>query len=110
MVMYIVIGYVAVILTGIAQVLLKKGSSRQGSLLSMYLNFFTLAGYIILFGVTLMNLYIYRYLDVKYGVILLPFTFIVVNLLSFFILKERLSKMQLTGSGIIVLGVAIFNL
>ncbi len=107
---YIVIGYVAVILTGVAQLLLKKGSSRQCGFLSMYLNRQTVAGYTILFWVTLMNLYIYRYLDIKYGVILLPFTFVVVNLLSFFILKEKLSKMHVAGSGLIILGVLIFNL
>ncbi len=107
---YILLGYIAVLLTGFAQVLLKKGSRSQHGLLSMYLNFYTLTGYVVMFCVTLLNLYIYRYLDVKYGVIFLPFTFVTVSVLSYLLLKERLGAMQVVGSAIVILGVIVFNL
>ena len=109
MLYYLTIGYIAVILTGIAQIFLKKGSSIQNSAFSMYLNYYTISGYIIMLCVTLLNLYIYKFIDVKYGVILLPFTFIIVNLLSYIILQERLNKKQIFGSIIILTGVIIFN-
>ncbi|PID27453.1 MAG: hypothetical protein CR982_05785 [Candidatus Cloacimonadota bacterium] len=108
--MLIILGYLGVLLTGFAQLLLKKGSSKQNSKLSIYLNKFTILGYFLMLVVTLLNLYVYRYLDVKYGVIFLPFTFVVVNFLSYFILKESFSKNQLLSTLIIVIGVVVFNM
>ena len=110
MVIYLTLGYIGVLLTGVAQICLKKGSNIQSSSLSIYINAYTLGGYALMFCVTLINLYIYRYLDIKYGVILLPFTFIVVNILSFLLLKERLGKTQLVGSSVILFGVVVFNM
>ncbi len=112
MVKYIIVGFLAVLLTAIAQLLLKKGAQKtnQGSLVRLFLNTYTLAGYGLFVVVTVMNVYVYRYLPLKFGVIFLPFTFIFVSLLAYFFLKERLSRTQKRGALIILCGVVIFNL
>jgi len=111
MLRYYIAGLSGVFLTAFCQILLKTGAKKgeQKRLIYSFLNFSTLAGYFILFIVTLFNLYAYKGLPLKTAVILLPITFILVTSLSFLILKEEFTKQQFLGAGFIVMGVIFFN-
>ena len=113
MLKFFIIAFAAVILTAFAQVLLKIGAVRNAKFstwIKQYLNIYVLTGYGIFFIVTIMNLYAYKYLPVKYAIIFLPFTFIFVTLFSFFFFKEELTKRQLISYFIIIVGVIVYNL
>jgi drug/metabolite transporter (DMT)-like permease len=106
------IAFVAVILTALAQVLLKAGANKNRhhtGLAKQYLNFQVITGYTVFLLVTVVNVYAYRILPLKYAVILLPFTFIFVTLFSVLFLKEKMSKRQLISFLIILTGILIYN-
>jgi len=109
---YYLILIVAVFITAFCQLLLKLGAlhgKTRGSLIHSYLNPYTIVGYFLMFIVTLLNTYAYKYVELKINVILLPMTFVLVALLSFWVLKENFSKNQVIGSAIILAGIVVFN-
>jgi drug/metabolite transporter (DMT)-like permease len=60
--------------------------------------------------VVVLNTYALTKLPLITGIIFNPFVYIIVALLSITILKEKMSRNQLIGSAIIILGVVIFTL
>jgi drug/metabolite transporter (DMT)-like permease len=113
MVKYIIISSIAVLLTAIAQILLKVGANKNRgsqSLIKQYLNIYIFAGYCVFFGVTVINLYVYKFLPIKLAVVFLPFVFIFVAVFSFLVFNETLTKKQLISYIIIIIGVVIYNL
>ena len=111
MIIYFLIAYLAVVLTAAAQVLLKIGANRNKDLgfIKLYINSLTILGYGIMGFTTLLNLYVYKFLDLKYAVIIIPFTFLFVAVLSYFLLKEKVTRNQFLGYAVIMIGVLIFN-
>lgn len=108
---YIILGFTGSVLAAISQVMLKQGANKdQGALkLAIYLNYYTATGYLLMILVTLINLYVFKYLELKYALIFFPTTFIAVILLSKVIIKERINKRDWITYIIIIIGVVIFN-
>jgi uncharacterized membrane protein len=100
----------AAVLTAIAQVVLKKGSSNNSSLLSVYANTYTISGYSLMFLVTLLNLYAYRIVPLKFYVVVIPFTTALVCLLSIKLLNDTLTRSQTIGLLSILLGIVLFHI
>jgi drug/metabolite transporter (DMT)-like permease len=98
--------------TGIAQIILKRGANKKANskVLNFFINPYTISGYFLMFSVTLINLFIFKHLDLKFAIVFLPSTFILVLLLSKLILKEKLSKKNLLSYIMIISGIIIFNL
>ena len=110
---YYAIAVVAVFITAFCQILLKLGAmhgKKRNSLVFSYLNIYTTSGYFLLFVVTLMNTYAYTHIELKIATILMPSTFVLVALLAFTMLNEKISKNQLVGSAIIIVGIIVFNI
>lgn len=110
---YYLVAIAAAVITAFSQLLLKLGAlhgNKRGSLLFSYLNLNTIIGYCLLLVVTLLNVYAYKYIDLKIAIVLLPMVFVLVALLSFTVLKETFSNNDLIGSAIILVGIVVFNL
>lgn len=109
---HLVVALVAVVMTALGQVLLKLGArrGRPGRPLSIYLNPFTISGYGLMFLVTLLNVYALKVLPLKIFVILLPMIFLLVALVSVLALRERMTKRQVLGSIVILIGIAVYYL
>lgn len=109
---YIFIGYLGVFLTAIAQLTLKFATIKYNNKgrMKFFINPFTLIGYTILLLVTLLNLYIFQFLDLKYVFMFLPTTYILIPILSYFFLKEKISRRQLVQYALIFFGIIVFNL
>ncbi len=108
---YYVIASIAVVLTSFCQLMLKLGvmhGSKSMTTLRIYLNFYTLGAYSLLFVATLLSVYAFKYLPLKVSVVLQPVNYLLVALLSFWVLNETLSKRQTMGIGIILLGMVLF--
>jgi len=113
MLKYLFIAFAAVVLTAFAHVLLKLGATRNLKYswrLKQYMNFYVCTGYLIFIFVTIMNVYSYKYLPLKYAIIILPFTFIFVTLFSIIFFKETIKKRQWISYILIIIGIVIYNL
>ena len=111
MLKYYFAAFLSVFLTAISQLLFKLGANyaSRRSVFFVYINPYSLSAYTILLAVTLLSVYAYTKLPVKLAVVLLPFTYILVGLFSFLFLKEKITRTQLIGTGIIIMGICIFG-
>lgn len=107
MIVNFILATIVSIVTGISQVLLKIGANKNTGI-RIFLNKFTIIGYIFFFFVTILNLQIYRELDIKYMSIFLPLGFFFVMLFSVTILKEKITFKNKIGLFTILLGIIIF--
>lgn len=100
-----------VFVSSIAQILLKKSANiERENKLKEYLNFKTIFAYGIFFGATLCTLFAYKYIPLTMGTILETTGYIFITVLSYFFLKEKISKKKLIGLIIIIIGVLIFSI
>ena len=100
-----------VIISALAQVLLKKSANiERENKLKEYLNFKTIFAYAIFFGATLCTVFAYKYVLLSMGPILGTTEYIFVAILSYWLLKEKISKKKLIGLITIVIGVLVFSI
>lgn len=113
MIFSLLLVFLAVLLTGISQVLLKIGSSHQGkpknTFLAPYLNLPILSAYALLFCVTAISVIVLKEIPLKvyYAIVSLNFVFVIV--LSHGLLKEKIYRTHIYAAVLITLGVLIFN-
>jgi multidrug transporter EmrE-like cation transporter len=105
--------FLAILLTGISQVLLKTGSSRNGEgrfrAFSMYLNAPTLTAYGLLLVTTVISVIVLREIPLKVFYAIASLNFLVVAGLSYWLLKERVDREMIFALALIVAGVLVFN-
>ena len=100
-----------VIISALAQILLKKSADiERENKLKEYLNFKTIFAYSIFFGATLCSVFAYKYVPLSMGPILGTTEYIFVAVLSYFLLKEKISRKKLIGLITIIVGVLIFSI
>lgn len=109
MIIYSGIYLIGVIISSFAQILLKKSAdTKHESLIKEYLNFKTLFAYAVFFGATLCSVFAYKYVPLSVGPILESTQYIFIAVLSYFFLKEKVSKKKLIGLATIIAGVIIY--
>ena len=97
-------------ISAVSQILLKKSSQKEyKNRLSEYLNPHVIIAYAIFFLATLCTVFAYKYLPLSMGPILGAVEYIFVAVLSYFLLKESISKKKLLGLLIIIFGVFVFS-
>ena len=100
-----------VIISALAQILLKKSADvERENKLKEYLNFKTIFAYGIFFGATLYTVLAYKYVPLSMGPILGTTEYVFVAILSYFMLKEKVSKKKMLGLITIIFGVLIFSI
>lgn len=104
--LYLILFIGSIFLASYSQILLKKGTREQ----NIYINKYTIMGYGIMFLSTILTLVGYRYIDLSLGQILQSLSFIFVILFSYIFLKEKITKQEIIGFMIIVIGLIIFNI
>jgi drug/metabolite transporter (DMT)-like permease len=109
---YFIIGFIGVLITSLAQILLKYAAikKKESSFILFFINKYTIVGYTLMFSVTIINLYIFKYIELKYALVFLPSSFILVLIFSKFMLNENFDKRDWWAYLIILLGVIIFNI
>lgn len=96
----------SVFIASLSQILLKMGSQNEKQL---YLNKYTIGGYAILILSTLCTVIAYKTTKLSTGVLLESLSYIFVPCLSYYILKEKMSKKRIIGMFIIITGIIIFS-
>ncbi len=99
------------VVAGISQILLKKSAGRTySSWLRSYLNPYVITSYGLLFGTTILGVLALRYIPLVLSAAFAASGQIIVPLLSYIFLKEKICKKRLIGMAIIVIGIFIFSL
>lgn len=100
-----------IFIAAVAQIILKKSAliKREREIFN-YLNPYVISAYIIQFGTILANMIIHRYIDFKVYSAFAGLSYVFVILLSKVFLKEDITRKRWLGMGLIVAGVAVFNL
>ncbi len=97
--------------SAVSQLLLKQSANQEHKNgLAEYLNWRVIVAYGIFASVLLANTYAYTQVDLKYGPVLDTFTYVFVFLLSWLVLREKITRGKLVGNLIIILGVLIYTM
>lgn len=107
--------FFAMLLTGISQVLLKRGAGKnvgraEVGFLVPYLNWFTICAYCLLLLTTILVIIALRVIPLKLVYAISSLNFVVVVGLSWLFFKEEVSNRMHIGIGLIVIGIIVFNL
>lgn len=109
---FILLMFLAVIISSFSQILLKKGAQKTyDSLLKEYLNPHVIFGYALMILATLTNILAYSGgVEYKNGPVIETMGFILVMILSRWAFDEKITKRKLCGNMLILVGVVIFYL
>lgn len=108
---FMLLMFAGTLFTAISQILLKQSAQKTYKHpIYEYLNWRVIVAYGIFFGVLLLNTYAYSKVDLKYGPVIDSFAYVFILLLSWLILKEKISKGKLIGNLIIIAGILIYTM
>ena len=97
----------AAFLTALSHVLIKISINKYKNI---FLSRKLLIACTLLISVTLITITAYKYIGLKYGIVLSSSSYIFIILLSKFILKEKISLKAFFGSALITMGIIIFSI
>ena len=100
----------AIMITAFSQLLLKSGASGQKTWLASFLNWKTMTGYVMFGMVTVLNVFAMQKIQLKIMAAWIALTYILVVVLSRYILKEYLCQTQIIGCLLIGIGILVFSL
>jgi len=110
MVKYVLIFLLSVSIASISQILLKKSATiDRTNKISEYLNIYVISSYGLLFISTLLTLYAYKEIKLSIGMVLETVSYILVPILSYFILREKINKRQILAMLLIILGILVYS-
>ena len=105
---YIAIYIFSVLISSVAQILLKlSAGEKHENLLKEYMNWKVIVAYGILFCASLITIYAYKGLPLSYGIVLESCGYVFVTILSYIILKEKIGKKKALGMICILIGIFI---
>ena len=111
MLKYILIFLFSVLISSVAQIILKKSAGKKhDSFIKEYLNFRVMGAYLIFFLSTLLTMYAYTGVPLTLGALLESAGYIYIPILSFFILKEKITPRMVVGSLFIICGIIVYNI
>ena len=100
-----------VLVSSISQIILKKSAQIDyGSRIKEYLNPRVIFAYIMFFGAMLCSVWAYKVIPLSLGPILESAGYIFVAALSYFFLKEKITKKKFIGLSVIIIGIIIYAL
>ena len=102
MIKYIGLFIMSILIASFSQIILKKGAC-QGNI---YINKYTICGYTLMIISTFFG---YKGVTLSLGQILQSLSFIFVIILSKLFLKEKISKKQVIGIIIIIIGIIVYS-
>lgn len=108
---YSLIMVVSALVSAFSQIMLKKSAQKSyTSKLREYLNPFVITAYGLFFGCTLISMYALKVVPLSMAPILEATGYIFVAVLSYIFLKEKLTRKQILGMGVIILGIVIYTI
>ena len=107
--LYYLLGLASVLVADISQLILKRAAVREyKSWIHSYLNVRVILAYGMFFGSTLLNLFALRKLPLSLSPMWQSMGQVFVALLSYFVLRERITRKKLLGMALIICGIMCF--
>ncbi len=104
----VIIYLVTPLVSAVSQLILKKAADNpRYTGLRFYLNPPVILAYALFFGCMLLNVFALRTLDLTVASVLEASGYLYVMLLSYFFLKEKITRRKLIGNLVIVLGIVL---
>lgn len=108
---YVIIFLISVLISSVSQILLKKSAQKEyQDIISEYLNIRVIMSYGLFFVSTLLTMYAYKGVPLSFGALLEASGYIYVPVLSYFFLKERITKLKIIGAVFIIFGICCYSL
>ncbi|MBR0373982.1 MAG: EamA family transporter [Mogibacterium sp.] len=102
---------VSILISVFSQILLKISANKTyPSHLREYLNPHVIIAYGMFFISTILTMLALKYVPLSSGPVLESLSYVLVPVLSYFILKESLNRRKILGMAVILAGVFLFNL
>lgn len=99
------------LVAGISQILLKKSAEKTYKVWwRSYVNPYVIIGYGLLFGTTILGVLALRFIPLTLSAALAASGQVIVPVLSYFVLHEKISKKRWIGMALIVIGIIVFSL
>ena len=96
------------VMAALSQILLKKAADDDRYTgIRFYLNWKVIFAYALFFGCMLLNVIALRYIDLSLGSLMEAASYLYVMLLSWLILKEKITRRKLIGNALILLGIVL---
>ncbi|MCL2197378.1 MAG: EamA family transporter [Defluviitaleaceae bacterium] len=106
---YMLVAFSAVVISSLAQVLLKKSSGeKKKHFLFDYLNLKVCTAYGMIFLCIPLMIYAFTGMYYRYGAVIESLAYLLIMMFSRFFLGERITRRRILGNCMIVLGVFIF--
>lgn len=106
---HILIMVFGVVIAGAAQLLLKAAAQKKYRYwIRQYLNIYVVAGYSIMVLSTICTVTAYKVVPLSVAPACEAFGQVIVAILSWTVLKEKMNRKKITGLSVILLGIAIF--
>ena len=108
---FMLIMFAGTFFTAISQILLKQSADKTYTHpLLEYLNWRVILSYMIFAAVLLLNTYAFTKVEMKYGAVIDTCSYFFVMILSWIILKEKITKKRIIRNLLIMSGVSIYTL
>jgi drug/metabolite transporter (DMT)-like permease len=96
------------VMAALSQILLKKAADDDRYTgIRFYLNWKVILAYALFFGCMLLNVIALRYIDLSLGSLMEAASYLYVMLLSWLILKEKITRRKLIGNALILTGIVL---
>lgn len=107
---YSCIMILSALVSSVSQIMLKKSAQKSyETKLKEYLNPFVIVAYMLFFGCTLISMLALKVVPLSMAPILEATGYIFVAILGYIFLKEKLTKKQLIGMILIIIGIVIYS-
>ena len=101
---------ISILISSVSQIMLKKSAQKKyPSKIKEYLNPMVIIAYGLFFGCTLITMYSFKVVPLGMAPVLESAGYIFVAVLSFIFLKEKLTKRQLLGMALIIIGIVVYS-
>ena len=107
---YYMIFLISVLVASLSQIILKKSAMMAyPNRLREYLNPYVITAYTFFFGSAFLTTISYQVVPLTLGPVLESTGYIYIGILSFLILKEKLTKRKIFGNFLIIVGILIYE-
>lgn len=97
--------------SAVSQILLKQSANiKYDNPIREYLNFRVILSYAIFMLILLLNTWCYTKVDMRYGPVIDTATYVFVLILSYLVLKEKITKGKIIGNLIIIAGIIVYTI
>lgn len=101
---------IAVFISSVSQVLLKKSALKQySSKIREYLNSLVIIAYIMFFSATLINVFAYKYVPLSCGPILEATSYLYITFFGIKMFNEKIDKKKILSLLLILIGILIYS-